>query len=373
MLHVDIPTHSDLLALAARRNNVAVSIFVPTTPVSGEISGDRIVLKNLTDQVFEQLQAAGQHKKIIDAIMDQLHDVVEDDEFWRFQANSVAIYLTPDGLISFRSPSAVLPMVEISDRFHLKPLLRAVTFSNTAYVLALAEGSVALYSIAADHPATPVRIPDLPKSATDSLGRSSMGTRTESRRTDTSGGIRGAISQYCRHVDRALRPWLAGKSTPLFLVADPGLNAAYRAANSYAHLVPFGLDQTPEEMSLTDLSAATRELLDRYHAEEIAALHAEFDQRKGVGRATADIAQAAHAATFGAIQTLMVNMDRNVPGTIDEETGAVHFAEGESAASYGVVDEIARRALLTGAHVLAVREDDLPTDQPLAAVLRWAF
>jgi hypothetical protein len=31
-------------------------------------------------------------------------------------------------------------MVEVSDRFHLKPLFRAVTFPNTCFVLALAEG-----------------------------------------------------------------------------------------------------------------------------------------------------------------------------------------------------------------------------------------
>jgi hypothetical protein len=38
-----------------------------------------------------------------------------------------------------------------------------------------------------------------------------------------------------------------------------------------------------------------------------------------------------------------------------------------------VVDEIARRALLTGARVLGVRKDDLPGGTPLAAILRYAL
>lgn len=373
MLHVDIPTQADLMALAERRADAAVSIFLPTTPVAGEISGDRIVLKNLGDEAIGQLEAGGHHKKVVGAISDLLRALVEDDEFWRFQANSLAIYATADGLKSYRLPNALSPMVAVSDRFHLKPLLRAVTFANTAFVLALAEGSVQLYAVTADQPATPVWIPDMPKSATDALGRSSMGTRTESRRTDTSAGIRGLIGQYCRQVERALRPWLSGKHVPLFLVADPALGAIYRAHNSYAHLAPFGVDHTPEEMTTSELSQAVRGLLDRLHGEELEAINALFHERKGSGRATADIAQTARAVTAGAVQILLVDIDHNVAGTVDEESGAVTFAERESADSYDVVDELARRALLTGARVLAVRAPDLPTDQPLAAILRWAI
>ena len=100
-------------------------------------------------------------------------------------------------------------------------------------------------------------------------------------------------------------------------------------------------------------------------------MNAQFALRSNSGRTTTDIAQAARAATMGAIATLLVNIDGQVPGTIDEESGAVQFAEAETASNYGIVDEIARRALLSGAQVLAVRAADLPGDTPLAAILRW--
>jgi hypothetical protein len=45
----------------------------------------------------------------------------------------------------------------------------------------------------------------------------------------------------------------------------------------------------------------------------------------------------------------------------------------DDAASYGVVDEIARRVLLSGGRVLAVRGDDVPGGEPLAAILRYAL
>jgi len=61
-----------------------------------------------------------------------------------------------------------------------------------------------------------------------------------------------------------------------------------------------------------------------------------------------------------------------VPGTIDDE-GAVTFADGPSAATYGVVDEIAGRTLLMGGRVLGVRRADIPGGGSLAAIMRYPF
>ena len=56
---------------------------------------------------------------------------------------------------------------------------------------------------------------------------------------------------------------------------------------------------------------------------------------------------------------------------VDEETGNVTFAETGDAVSYGVVDEIARRAWLNGGRVLAVRRGDIPGGGSVAAILRY--
>ena len=66
-------------------------------------------------------------------------------------------------------------------------------------------------------------------------------------------------------------------------------------------------------------------------------------------------------------------MDAVVNGTVDEETGAVTFAAEAGAASYGVVDEITRRALRSGARIVAARAADVPGGGSLAAILRYAI
>jgi hypothetical protein len=79
----------------------------------------------------------------------------------------------------------------------------------------------------------------------------------------------------------------------------------------------------------------------------------------------------ARAATYGAVDTVLVDIDQVMPGTIDEETGAVSFAQSSSSDRYGVVDEIARRTWLAGGTVLAVRRDDVPGHGAAAAILRY--
>lgn len=371
MLYVDVPTTADIQTLATARAPSSVSIYLPTTPVSGEVSGDRTVLRNLARDASNQLAAAGHAKAEIEAIEAHLGSLVDDDAFWRFQAHSLAVFATPAGVRTFRVPNTLTPLVAVADRFHIKPLLRAVTFPNIGYVLALAEGSVRLLEISPDLPVALVNVPGLPKDAASALGVSSMGVNTQSRRSDSASGQRASLATFCRIVDRAIRAQIAGQQVPLFLAADSALGAIYRSVNSYTGLAPFGIDRSPADMADADIAQHARGLLDRLYADEIAAANALYADRTNSGRATTDIAQAARAATMGAIATLLVNIDGQVPGTIDEDSGAVEFADSETAGNYGVVDEIARRALLSGARVLAVRADDLPGATPLAAILRW--
>src|SRR5262249_45487166 len=126
----------------------------------------------------------------------------------------------------------------------------------------------------------------------------------------------------------------------------------------------------PEALSDHELAAAARSVLDELYAAELAAVREAFAARFHEDRASSDVATVARAATAGAVDTLLANIDEKVPGLVDEETGALPLAAEDDAASYGVIDEIARRVLLSGGRVLAVRRGDLPEPTPLAAILR---
>jgi hypothetical protein len=125
-------------------------------------------------------------------------------------------------------------------------------------------------------------------------------------------------------------------------------------------------------MSDAQLADAALPSLDRLYERELEVAIARFDELKP-RRATTDVSYAAHAATAGAIDELLVDLDAVIPGIVSEIDGSVTYASSDDAEVYSVVDEIARRALYTGARVLGARREELPDGAPLVAILRYQF
>lgn len=372
-LHTDIPSRSEVERLLTTREPCCVSIYLPTSPITREAQAGRIELKNLAVTAAEQLEAAGAGRRDVAQVRESLDDLVADDDFWAEQARSLAVFAVPSGVRTFRLPNRLTSAVEVADRFFVKPLLRATTFPQAAFVLALAAGAVRLVEVTPEGPAYTVDVPGLPTDVASAAGKASIADRSPMARLQGSEGQKVRLRQFARKVDHALRGVLTGLELPLILAATEPLDAIYRGVNSYPHLVATSIRGNPDAASDEELARAARTVLDEVYAGELAAIRDRFELRSSDGRASADVATVARAATAGAVDTLLADIDEKLPGQLDEETGAVEYADADDAVSYGVVDEIARRVLLSGGRVLAVRGPDVPGGGPLAAILRYAI
>lgn len=371
MLHVDLPTRSEIERLAGFRGSPAVSLYLPTTPLTQDAQADRVALKNMLKSAVAEMEAAGTPKRAVRAIEDAVEHIIADDDFWVEQANSLAVFATPETVRTFRLPNRLVASMEVADRFHIKPLLRSVTFPHNAYLVAISMGAVRLVEVSADLPPHEIKVPGMPRDAAHALGRRSHTERRGDMQSGESTSEHATLARYSRAVDQALRPVLSGHERPLIVVATEPLASIYRSVSSYpniaAEVIAGSADHTPDH----ELATAARGVLDRIYAAEIAGIAALYAARASQGRATGDVAMAARAATFGAIDTLVVDMDADLPGVVADEDGAVTFAEKADGVNYSVTDEITRRALLSGARVVSARAADIPGGGMLAAILRY--
>jgi len=351
-VHTDIPTRSEIARLLDERAGPCVSIYLPTSPITQEAQADRIELKNLAQTATTRIEEAGSGVRTVRQIGEPLDELVEDDDFWAEQARSLSVFATPDSVRTYRLPNRLASAVEVGDRFYVKPLLRAITFPQAGFVLALAAGSVRLIEVTGDGPPFRVKMPDLPTDAASAAGKASIADRAPARRIQGSEGQKLRLRQFARKVDQALRGVLTGLELPLILAATEPLASIYRSRNSYPHLVDEGIPGSPEQASDEQLAASAREVLDGVYANELSAIRELFEVRASEGRASADVATLGRAAEQGAVDTLLVDIEQTLPGLID--------------------DEIARRVLLTGGRVLAVRGTDIPGGAPAAGILRYA-
>lgn len=366
-LYTDIPTRAEIDALWRTEASAAVSIYLRTAPESPG-DAERIAYKNAVRDALTQVGQAD--KDTIAGLTDELAILSDDSsaEFWRHQARSLAVFATPSTLRSFRLPNRLTPTVSGGTRFFVKPLMRAVTFPQTAFVLALAQGSARLLETVPDAPPREVRVPDMPADVASAVGKASIKDRAPIRRVQGAEGQKLRMAQFARQVDGALREVLPGHGVPLVLAATEPLASIFRAHCGYPDLVPATVPGNPEGRGDSALVADARTILDDWYADRLADEKATFAQRSAQGRTSVDVAELARFATLGAVDTLFVDIDANVPGEVGE-LGEVTFTAADPGGSGGVVDEIARRAWLSGARLLAVRHEDVPGGN-VAGILR---
>src|ERR1700738_3275153 len=393
MLHIDIPTLAEFKALAQIKGQTCVSLYLPTSPLVENIRAHRIAFRDLAREALAQLRETGVDKrKIVDfeERFDHLagleRDVQDEDKikklqrakpdpiesFWHYQANGLAVLSTPGMMRMFRLPNSPKPLAEVADRLHLTPLIRAMTSPHDIFVLALAEESVRLIHAFVNFPPVRLQIPDLPKNAEQATRRPSFHVRAPRGRLQNLEGEKVLLHKYVREVEQAIHSVFAGLNTPLVVAAEEPLASMYRSLNSYPGLADEMIEGNPDQKTDAELEDAAIPILDRLYSREVKAAIALYDQLKP-RRATTDVSYAAHAATAGAVEQLLVDLDAVVPGLVSDLDGSVIYSASDDAETYSVVDEVARRALYTGARVLGARREELPDRAPLTAILRYDF
>jgi hypothetical protein len=393
MLSIDIPTLDEFKALAQIKGETCVSLYLPTSPLGTSAKFNRTAFKDLAKEALSQMKEAGidKHKiAVFEQQFDHLagpeHNVQDEDHirklqrakpdpiesFWHYQANGLAVLTTTSLTRMFRLPNASKPLAEVADRFHLTPLIRAMTSPHDIYVLALAEESVRLVHAFANFPSERVQVPNLPKNAEEATRRPSFHVRAPRRRLQNLEGEKVLLQKYVRQVKHAIHNVLAQQNAPLVLAAEEPLASMFRSLNTYPRLADEIIEGNPDQRTDAELEDAAIPILDRLYSRELKAVIARYDELKP-RRATTDVSYAAHAATAGAIDQLLVDLDAVIPGLVSDIDGSVTYSASDDAETYSVVDEVARRALYTGARVMGARKEELPDHAPLTAILRYPF
>ena len=122
-----------------------------------------------------------------------------------------------------------------------------------------------------------------------------------------------------------------------------------------------------EKLTEEQLADSAREILDAIYAKDLKELHETFFELQANGLASSDLSDLARAAAFGAIDILAIDMNAEVAGSVTDG-GAL-----ELDTEHDALEDIARRALLSGAQVLALREDDMPGELQATGILRYSF
>ena len=389
---MDLFNRAHLQELAQTEYKTCVSLYMPAFRFESETSQNPIRFKNLIKKAREELEEQGLSSTELDEMMAPAYDLLEDSTYWHQQSDGLVMFLTKDGVRFYRLPLHFEELVVTGKRFHLKPLFPIIASNNRFYLLALSQNNVKLYQ-GTHHSISQIESKEIPKSLLEALiyddeeetlERYSVGEQgPESgdhkgqgtqQAEDTAHRPKDKLRRFFRDVAKGVSETLEDENTPLLLAGVEYYLPLYREVNKYTHLVE---DQivagSPDHLKPKELHDKAWELMEPLFLEAQQQSLDQFHHLFGNGEylASDEFAEIVPASVFSRVDTAFVPVGQHLWGHYDAENNAVEMHEEQEAGDEDLLDLVAVNTYLNGGIVHALRTENMPTEQPLAATFRY--
>lgn len=366
------PTTADLRALLGPHEPPCISLYEPTHrsyPASSQ--EDPVRYRNLLQRAEESLRER-YPARVVRPVLDKLERFASDEDFWIQALSGLAVFGSADDLKVFKLQQPVPELLSVADRFQIKPLIRSIQRDGRYQVLALTLAEAKLYEGTRDT----LDIVDLagaPTTIAAALGPEL--TEPYSKVTRGYGGGAGGNAprhqgqggrkderpidreRFFRVIDREILERASKVSRlPLVLAALPEHQTHFRNLSHNPFLAATGIAVNPVSLTPGELRDAAWKAIEPYFENRLTALLDAYGEARGHGRASDRPDEIAAALTQSRVGTLLLEADRRIPGR---------------AADSDVLDDLAEAALATGAEVLVLPAERMPTSSGAAAVFRY--
>ena len=389
-------TRDTVESLASSSGVPHISIYMPTEQAGDQIQQNPIRYKNRLKQAEEDLETLGFSDSEINDLLAPARDLAENYDFWQNQQTGLAVLFNEGQFETYRFSEDTPTLTIVSDRYHLKPLIPIASGQNQYYVLSLAEEGVELYR-GGRSGVENVTLEDGPQSLSEFLQwddpESELQWHTETSRLDLMrldrathqrssmfhGHGAGAMEEketedllrFLRALDQALDDMLAGdEHPPLVLMGSDELIGHYRKVNKYPNLMDQAVHQVPNELSPPEIHELTYPKVEDYFQADRRQAYQRFHEIDE-GMSTVDLETTVNSAVDGQVELLFLTQQDQRWGTYDPGERTIDLVEEYEAGAVDLLNLAAVQTLLNNGLVFLVDSEQMPGDEPVAAVLRY--
>jgi len=314
-----VPQREDLEVLLSHDvETPVVSIYVPIDrhePPNGKAV---IRLKTLLNDAREQLDHLELRAAQRDELLEPATALIKDPKVWQQKGDGLALFLAAGQSHRFHLPISVPERAIVGERFHLLPLAELYLAERHLLVLALSQHSVRLFE-ADQWSISEIPVPDLPEDSDETTPDNEQRDALQLRQAAAGpgnaaffhghGGTKDTTDinreRFLRAVDRALRPVLARRDTPMIVAGVDELVADFRALSHSAQV--YGeIPGAPDKASPSELHAAAWQVFSPRIAGEREAALDRYRQAAGTGLASAELGDITRAANEGRVDVLLL-------------------------------------------------------------------
>ena len=145
----------------------------------------------------------------------------------------------------------------------------------------------------------------------------------------------------------------------------------FRRVSDNPSLMSDGVRFDPWSLAPDRLREEVWHVVQPHYLERLAGLVESFQEARSKQLASGDLSDIAQAAVANRVGTLLVDADRQEPGTLDPTSGRINFANLSHPGVDDLLDELAELVLRRGGEVVVVPADRMPTQSGGAAIYRF--
>ncbi|HEX2976195.1 MAG TPA: hypothetical protein VHO68_09670 [Bacteroidales bacterium] len=368
-------TRNALLELSRFHNTSCISIYIPTHRSGMEaLSGqDSRNLKNQLKEIRNKLQDAGLNASQTEKLVNPILELVEDNDFWRYQSEGLAVFAAENIFEKFTLPVSFREFNYLSSEFYLTPLLPIFNDDGLFYLLTLKKDEVKFYE-ASKYAINEISSDGLfPGRLEDVVGydyeQKQQQNRTQ-RGANSPGSFHGNESEakdknelevFFRAIDKGIMSRLHDfQEPPLVICCLDHYFPIFREICTHRNLYPQHISSNPSDHDISSLHRAAREVLVPYFRKN-------FEDRKDRfligferGKASRDIREIVGAAVSGRIDTLFVEKNSDAFGIYDPTTGETTVKESQTLSNVSLMNLAAKHTFEQGGTVYNIDRIHMP-------------
>ena len=380
-------TMQDLKRLTDIEDDLCISMYMPAEPGAATVEEQRIRFKNLLRKAEKEIQENGVNKKDLYEMVEQGRGLLENDYFWRYQSNGLAVFISVGVFLFYKLPISFEEEFVAGQRFYIKPLIPLFMADGRFYVLALSQKEVRLFSCTRYH-VMEIDLVDVPEGIAESLKYDSKQYQLQFHTGAAGGGgdrpaifhghgvsvddNKDELLRYFQDVDRGLSDILPEQEVPLVLAGVEYLLPIFKEASSYRRVMKEVVRGNPETLRAEELHKKAWEIV----RPELEKSQREDKQRyrdlAGKGYTAAGVQTVVPHAAYGRVDTLFIDIDVRRPGSFDPVKNETAVYDEDSADGEDLLDLAAVETIKHSGKVYALKKDQMPEEHAAAAaILRY--
>ncbi len=361
-----------------------ISLYQSTHRSFPDNKQDPIVFKNLLRVVENSLKQKTSFE-LMDVILKPFYELKDDKAFWNNTSEGIAVLASLNKCIVYNLHNPVKELAVVANSFHIKPLLQAFQSLENYQILGLSRENFSLYQ-GNRNGFHEIKIdPDTPRTMQDVLGdqlsdsylshgsyAGTGGSTMYHGHGDAKEEIDKDTDKYFRYVDAfVFENYTKPSKLPLILVSLQEYHSEFRKLSNNPYLLHEGISKSIESIERDEMQEKVRVIIEAINMEKTQKLVASYAKAEAESMGSSDLGHVAKAAYESRVETMLIEEDKMVPGTIDAKTGKIKLGDMDDPENDDILDDLAEWVLLGGGAVFVLPKNKMPSTTGIAVSYRY--